>query len=247
MKKICVVLILCLSASILYAQTKCNINRAWAYYTISFPGMQMMDENGNPIPPKPAIERMIYIEWCGTKKPEIKEVLYNNRSFAVVLEKVEGRWVIPGKNFSTENTTRITATNCKKLWKLKGKRLGILFHSAVNVGLRKAAMHTYRLPNHNEKTVNERKVSSQTRKSPYQFGWDTHPRLVTCGVWLPIVLTGWSDAKMVDNFLDPLKTEAIQAEYTVHTTITASKYQGYQLSVSLTNSTNPASQKNTFL
>jgi len=118
MKKICVVLILCLSASILYAQTKCNINRAWAYYTISFPGMQMMDENGNPIPPKPAIERMIYIEWCGTKKPEIKEVLYNNRSFAVVLEKVEGRSVIPGKNFSPENTTRITATKCKKLWKL---------------------------------------------------------------------------------------------------------------------------------
>ena len=146
-----------------------------------------------------------------------------------------------------DNMYRSWAIDCKKLLKLKGNSLRILFHSAVNEGLRKAALHTYRLPNHNEKTVNERKVSSQTRKSPYQFGWDTHPRLVTCGVWRPIVLTGWSDAKMEDNFFEPLKAEAKKAEYHVHTTITASTEKEYQLSVYLNNSAKPASQKILFL
>ncbi len=65
-----------------------------------------------------------------------------------------------------DNMYRSWTIDCKKLLKIKGNSLRILFHSAVNEGLRKAALHTYRLPNHNEKTVDSRKVSSQTRKSP---------------------------------------------------------------------------------
>ena len=45
----------------LAAQTKCNIKKAYAFYTVSMPGMQMADENGNPIPPKPNIDRLLYI------------------------------------------------------------------------------------------------------------------------------------------------------------------------------------------
>jgi len=88
------------------------------------------------------------------------------------------------------NMYRSWTVDCKKLLKLKDNSLRILFHSAVNEGLRKASLQTYRLPNHNEKTEESRKSGSQTRKSPHQFGWDTHPRLVTCGVWRPVVLSG---------------------------------------------------------
>jgi beta-mannosidase len=146
-----------------------------------------------------------------------------------------------------DNMYRSWTIDCKKLLKIKGNSLRILFHSAVNEGLRKAALHTYRLPNHNEKTVDSRKVSSQTRKSPHQFGWDTHPRLVTCGVWRPVVLSAWSDAKMDDNFFEPLKIDAKVAEYTIRTTITASTEKKYQLSVYLNNSTKPSSQKSILL
>jgi hypothetical protein len=118
MKKNCLVLLLCLGSILLHAQSRCNINKAWAYYTVSYPGMQMADENGNPIPPKPIIDRFIYIEWCGSKKPDIKEVLYNGREYEAVLEKVTGRSVVPGKDLSPENKTRITAARCKQLWKL---------------------------------------------------------------------------------------------------------------------------------
>lgn len=118
MKKVYLFFLLCIMGSLVSAQSKCNINKGWAFYTVSFPGVQMADENGNPIAPKPIIERFLYIEWCGSKKPEIKEVLYNNMSFSAVLEKVEGRSVIAGKDLDLRNTTRITAAKCKKLWKL---------------------------------------------------------------------------------------------------------------------------------
>ncbi len=146
-----------------------------------------------------------------------------------------------------DNMYRSWTIGCKKLLKSKGNTLRILFHSAVNEGLKKAALHTYRLPNHNEKTVNERKVSSQTRKSPHHFGWDTHPRLVTCGVWRPIVLTGWSDAKMENNFFEPVKIETKQAEYNIKTSINADVSKKYKLSVYLNNSGKPVSQKDVFL
>lgn len=119
MKKILFILICALGTTGLQAQSKCGINKAWAYYTVSFPGMQMSDENGNPVPPKPIIDRFIYIEWCGAKKkPDIKEVTYNDQDYEVVLEKVVGRSVVPGKDLSPENKTRIYVAKCANLWKL---------------------------------------------------------------------------------------------------------------------------------
>lgn len=40
------------------------------------------------------------------------------------------------------------------------------------------------------------KTSPHVRKAPYQFGWDWGPRLVTCGVWRPIRLEGWNEARI---------------------------------------------------
>ncbi|MDR0363924.1 MAG: glycoside hydrolase family 2 protein [Bacteroidales bacterium] len=46
-----------------------------------------------------------------------------------------------------------------------------------------------------------------SRKAPYQFGWDWGPRLVTCGLWKPVYLQGWSyfkieNIQIVQNKLD---------------------------------------------
>ena len=69
-----------------FAQSNCNIKKAYAYYNVSMPGTQMVDENGNPITPKPNITRFIYVEYSGAKMPDIKAVLYNTAklSFSVV-------------------------------------------------------------------------------------------------------------------------------------------------------------------
>lgn len=148
---------------------------------------------------------------------------------------------------SADNMYRSWYVNCKKLLKPKNNTLRILFRSAVNEGLRKAALYSYRLPNHNEKTEESRKSGSQTRKSPHQFGWDTHPRLVTCGVWRPIILKAWSVAKIEDIFFEPLNISTSTASYTVATNITAQKEKKYSLSLYLNNIKTPFSQQTVLL
>jgi len=89
----------------LHAQTKCSIKKAYAYYTVSTPGMQMTDENGNPITPKTDIARFIYIEGCGKARPVIEFVQYNNEILDATISPVTGKTVIPG-NYP-ENTQHL--------------------------------------------------------------------------------------------------------------------------------------------
>lgn len=101
------------------AQSKCPIKKAYAFYTISYPGVQMADENGNPVPVKPNIDRFIYIEWSGAKKPEIETVLYDNNALSATLTAIEGTEVIPGDDIGNNQDHKITAKKCNILWKLQ--------------------------------------------------------------------------------------------------------------------------------
>jgi hypothetical protein len=92
-----------------FAQVSCNIKKAYAFYNVSMPGAQMTDENGNPIPPKPNITRFIYVEYSGTKKPDIKSVLYNGvlLDFSVVSVKektvsIGDKKLNPGKTITAK-------------------------------------------------------------------------------------------------------------------------------------------------
>jgi beta-mannosidase len=76
--------------------------------------------------------------------------------------------------------------------------LRIVFRSPINEDLPKVAARGYELPAVNDQGE---KTSVYTRKAPYQFGWDWGPRLVTCGIWKPVRLEAWDDARIVDVFL----------------------------------------------
>jgi beta-mannosidase len=52
--------------------------------------------------------------------------------------------------------------------------------------------------------------SPHLRKAPYHFGWDWGPRLVTSGIWRPLLIEAWEKARLDDveisqQFLDPTK------------------------------------------
>ena len=101
------------------AQVKCSINKAYAYFTVSIPGAQMVDEKGNPVPPIPQVERFIYLEGKGVNKPVIESVYYNNTMFTVVLTKVEGNNISAGKRTEDGKEVTIKARNGNALWKLE--------------------------------------------------------------------------------------------------------------------------------
>jgi hypothetical protein len=78
-----------------HAQSCGSIKKVYAWYNVSMPGIQMMDDNGNPITPKPNITRFIYVEYSGAKIPDIKGVVYGGTEllFSVVTIKDRTVWI----------------------------------------------------------------------------------------------------------------------------------------------------------
>ena len=94
-----------------------------------------------------------------------------------------------------DNMFREWRVECKRLLKKGKNTLRLHFRSPINEVLpRMAALehHHPAINDHGEKT------SPYTRKAPYHYGWDWGPRFVTCGVWRPVYLEAWNDARFVD-------------------------------------------------
>jgi hypothetical protein len=69
------------------------------------PGIQMADENGNPVAPKPNITRVIYVEYKDTMRPEILAVQYASSAllFSVAVAK-EKSVSVGDKELNPNNT-----------------------------------------------------------------------------------------------------------------------------------------------
>ena len=102
------------------------------------------------------------------------------------------------------NDTRIlSADNMFRTWRVDVKKflrpgpnvLRIKFRSPINEILPVMAKLDYELPASNDQGE---KTSPYTRKAPYQYGWDWGPRFVTSGIWKPVELEAWDDARIDD-------------------------------------------------
>ena len=54
----------------------------------------------------------------------------------------------------------------------------------------------YKLPAANDQ--GKEMVSMWARKAPYHYGWDWGPRFVTSGIWRPVALEAWDEARLDD-------------------------------------------------
>lgn len=92
----------------------------------------------------------------------------------------------------------LTANNMYRQWKVDVRRLLrleqnqliIYFKSPLSVNADKLNGTPYHKTAENDALKGE-KVSVYTRKSPYHFGWDWGPRIVTAGIWRPVQLVEW--------------------------------------------------------
>ncbi|MGQ1891455.1 beta-mannosidase [Thermophagus sp. OGC60D27] len=80
-------------------------------------------------------------------------------------------------------------------------RLRIYFHSPVKEGMKKLKQLDYLLPATNEQAPEGERTNVFTRKAPFHYGWDWGPRLVTSGIWKPVVLKAWSRAVIDEVYL----------------------------------------------
>ncbi len=129
----------------------------------------------------------------------------------------------------------LRADNFHRAWEVevKGKirkgenELYLYFHSPTQMGLEKLNAHGYGLPAVNDQSENggmgDKRVSIFVRKPGYHFGWDWGPRLVTSGIWRPVRLKGWREARLADVYFHQVNVNEKQAEAEVEVEVEAAR------------------------
>jgi beta-mannosidase len=102
--------------------------------------------------------------------------------------------------FSANNMFREWTADCKHVLKKGENILTVYFHSPVKVDVPKLEELGYQLPAVNDQSENgglgDKKISVFARKAPYHYGWDWGPRLVTSGIWRPVYLEAYDQARI---------------------------------------------------
>ncbi len=117
-----------------------------------------------------------------------------------------------------DNMFRTWRTDCKRLLRPGANTLRIRFRSPINEVLPVMAKLNYQLPAVNDQGE---KTSPHTRKAPYHFGWDWGPRFVTSGIWRPVNLEAWNDARVNDLHILPKQVTAAAARLTAEVEVVA--------------------------
>ncbi len=101
-------------------------------------------------------------------------------------------------------TVILSADNMFREWRVDVKPLVRRGENTLTVRFRSPILEVkaaydglgYLLPATNDQST--RMVSMFTRKAPYHYGWDWGPRFVTSGIWRPVLLEAWNDARIED-------------------------------------------------
>jgi beta-mannosidase len=102
------------------------------------------------------------------------------------------------KVLEADNMFRRWSADVKDQVKRQGNVLKVYFHSPIKVDIPKwnALPYPYKASNDQSENggVFDMKLSVLARKAGYHYGWDWGPRIVTSGIWRPVVIEGWSNA-----------------------------------------------------
>ncbi len=107
----------------------------------------------------------------------------------------------------TDNMFRLYSVDVKDHLKLGRNNLEVLFDSPIKKGLKKREKLSYNTPiSGNDlseigQVEDNKRVSVFSRKAGYHFGWDWAPRLVTSGIWKPVILKSWNNFKIDDVYI----------------------------------------------
>ena len=110
------------------------------------------------------------------------------------------------KLFDADNQFRIWRTDVKPLLKDQDNLLVLDFPRYDSLQLALYNDHQPRLP----------EKYAVTRKAPYQHGWDWAPKYKNVGIWKPVRLVAWSNARLDNAYIVTNEVEEEQAKLTLH-------------------------------
>lgn len=118
----------------------------------------------------------------------------------------------------------LKADNMFRTWEIpvegllrpQGNELKVYFHSPIKVDMPKFDALPFQYDAGNDQAQNggliDKRVSVFARKAGYHYGWDWGPRLVTSGIWRPVYLRGYDDARIDNVFFRTGSISRKQAE-----------------------------------
>ena len=139
----------------------------------------------------------------------------------------------------SDNMFRSYVIDAKNYIKLGENKLEIIFDSPIKRGLERREKIGYEIPiSGNDlaeigQVPGNKRVSVFNRKAGYHFGWDWGPRLVTSGIWKPIILKSWNDFKIDDVYI---KQELQETKAIINTQVELSfddKYNEKELNLEI--------------
>ena len=127
------------------------------------------------------------------------------------------------KLFDADNQFRTWKMDVKALLKREGNRLEVVFPRYDSLQSALYEQHQPRLP--------ERYAVS--RKAPYQHGWDWAPKYKNVGLWKPVRLVGWSEAKLENAYVVTQSLEEETASMVLHLDVEMPSQDGFNGEVEL--------------
>ena len=110
------------------------------------------------------------------------------------------------KLFFADNQFRVWKHEVKDLLKKKDNLLEVHFLRYDSTQLALYEQHQPRLP----------EKYAVSRKAPYQHGWDWAPKYKNVGIWKPVKLMGWNDARLENAYVTTQTADEERAELELH-------------------------------
>lgn len=145
------------------------------------------------------------------------------------------------------NMFREWTANVKPLLKKDGNELRVYFRSPIKEDMPKFNALTYQHEAGNDQSENggifDKKMSVFARKAGYHYGWDWGPRLVTSGIWRPVYLEGWDNARINNIFYNQVNVTSKKAQIDAQVEVEASTSAEAVLTISIPEQKTPWTEK----
>ncbi|MEZ4829299.1 MAG: glycoside hydrolase family 2 protein [Bacteroidia bacterium] len=122
---------------------------------------------------------------------------------------------------AADNMFRVWEVDVKPFLRAGENELRVYFHSPIKEGMKKFNATPYLIPATNELAPQDRRTSVHTRKAPYHYGWDWGQRLVTSGIWRPVELIAWNQARIEDVRFELQELTPEKARYMAYVNISS--------------------------
>jgi beta-mannosidase len=116
---------------------------------------------------------------------------------------------------SPDNMFREWRIDVKPVLKAGKNEIRVVFPSPIKAAEQVAAQDPWRPRTHTE-------AKTYIRKAAYEYGWDWGPRFVTSGIWRPVYLETWDEARIENVFVEQRDLSAEVAHLDVRADIIAS-------------------------